>query len=86
MKRKDNSIIKKIGNAYMILPLSDHNISVDVVLRTNEVGALIYNELENEATLDDIVSKIMSEYSVEKEKCESDVLSFINQMKEKGLI
>ena len=86
MKRKDNSIIKKIGNTYMILPLSDHNISVDVVLRTNEVGALIYEALEEDVTISDIVNKITSEYSVDAKECEKDVIEFIDSMKEKGLL
>lgn len=45
MKRKPNSMLKQIDGEYLILPLSDHNISVDVILKTNEVGAFIYELL-----------------------------------------
>ena len=86
MKRKNNSILKKIANKYMILPLSDHNISADVILYTNEVGALIYDELENDTTKEAILDKILSEYAVERAVASKDLDSFINSMREKGLL
>lgn len=86
MKRKDNSVLKKIGNRWMILPLSDHNISCDVILYTNEVGATIYNALENETTVDEILTKILSEFDVEESRARADLEAFIKSMKEKGLL
>ena len=86
MKRKDNSILKKLGNRFMILPLSDHNISADVILYTNEVGAFIYNHLENETTREDVLAAILAEYDVDRETALKDLNAFLDSMKEKGLL
>lgn len=86
MKRKNNSILKKIANKYMILPLSDHNISADVILYTNEVGAFIYDCLEKDTTKEEILAKILKEYEVSGEIASRDLDAFITSMKEKGLL
>ena len=86
MIKKDNSVLKKIGDKWMILPLSDHNISCDVILYTNEVGAFIYNALENETTKDEILNKILKEYNVDIKRANKDLEAFLNSMKEKGLL
>ncbi len=86
MKRKNNSILKEIGNKYMILPLSDHNIAIDVILYTNEVGAFIYNNLENEITKEELLARILNEYSVTEEVALADLDEFLLNMQKKGLI
>ncbi len=86
MKRKNNSILKEIGNKFMILPLSDHNIAIDVILYTNEVGAFIYNNLENEITKEELLARILNEYSVTEEVALADLDEFLLNMQKKGLI
>lgn len=86
MKRKDNSILKKIANSYVILPLSDHNISVDVILNTNEVGAFIYEALETETTKEEILSKLLDVYEIDEQRALKDLESFLAKLDEKGLL
>lgn len=86
MKRKDNSILKMIANSYVILPLSDHNISVDVILNTNEVGAFIYEALETETTKEEILSKLLEVYEIDKDVASKDIDNFLNKLAEKGLL
>lgn len=86
MKLKKNSMLKKIGNTYRILPLSDHNVAVDVILKTNEVGAFIYQKLEIETTKEELLKAILNEYEVTKEQALKDLDAFMNSLKEKGLL
>ena len=86
MKRKNNSILKEIAGKYMILPLSDHNIAIDVILHTNEVGAFIYKNLENDITKEELLNKLLAEYNVDKKTALKDLEEFLASMKEKGLL
>lgn len=86
MKLKDNSMLKKIGNENIILPLSDHNIAVDVILKTNEVGAFIYNCLKEEITKEELLNKILAEYNVDKTKALNDLNLFLDLLTKKGLL
>lgn len=86
MKLKNNSMLKKVGKDYMILPLSDHNVSLDLIFNTNEVGAFIYNLLKNETTKDEIVAAILKEYEVEESIARNDLDEFIENLISKGLL
>jgi hypothetical protein len=50
------------------------------------VGARIWTLLEEPVSLDAIRQTIMSEYDVDTETCASDVLSFLTQMHDVGLV
>ncbi len=86
MKLKDNSMLKKIGNENIILPLSDHNIAVDVILKTNEVGAFIYNCLKEEITKEELLNKILAEYNVDETTALNDLNLFLDLLTKKGLL
>ncbi len=86
MKLKENSMLKKIGDRYVILPLSDHNIAVDVILYTNEVGAFIYDHLKDEISKEDLLTLILKEYEVTEEVAKQDLDSFTESLKNKGLL
>lgn len=86
MKRKPNSMLKQIDGEYLILPLSDHNISVDVILKTNEVGAFIYELLGGGISQEKLLDSILEEYEVSREQAKKDLEAFLNQMKNKGLL
>lgn len=86
MKLKKNSMLKKIGNTYRILPLSDHNVSLDVILKTNEVGAFIYQQLQQEISKEQLLQSILKEYEVSKELALKDMEAFIESLKEKGFL
>lgn len=86
MKIKNNSMLKKIGDSFMILPLSDHNVAVDVILNTNEIGAFIYNHLKEDINKEELLSIILDEYEVSFEVANRDLDEFLNSLKQKGLL
>jgi len=49
-------------------------------------GTRIWELLEDPITFDEIVLKLMTEYSVEQEQCTTDVKEFIYQMMDSGLV
>lgn len=52
----------------------------------NGVGSVIWHHLSNEITLDDLISKLMSEFKVNKQTCESDTIEFLDSLLEKNII
>lgn len=52
----------------------------------DEVGTLIWALLEQEATFEEIVHTVMTEYEVEQAECAEDMQQFINEMIENKLI
>ncbi len=50
------------------------------------VGTRIWEIVEKEITYKDLISKLMSEYSVDEKTCKTDTEEFINELINKGLI
>ena len=86
MKLKNNSILKKIGDSYTILPLSDHSLELDVILKVNEVGAFIYQCLEQGNTREEILTKILAKYEIDSDTANADLDDFLASLTKKGLL
>ncbi len=79
-------MLKKIGNTYRILPLSEHNVAADVILKTNEVGAFIYQNLQQDISKEQLLELILGEYMVSKEQALKDMDAFLDGLRQKGLL
>lgn len=76
-------VLRNIHNHYLIVPIKAHLDGH--VLNTNEVGAFIWNLLENRTKLSDIVEKVASRYG-EQKYLEKDVLACIDKFLQLGII
>lgn len=52
----------------------------------NEVALIIWNNLNGENSVEDLICKISEQYDAEKETIKRDVLGFINEMVNKNVI
>jgi hypothetical protein len=50
------------------------------------VGATIWGLVQQAIKVEDVVSSVVAEYDVDRETCERDVLGFLGQCAERGLI
>jgi hypothetical protein len=51
-----------------------------------ETGGRIWNLLEQPTTLSDLIRTLTSEYEVSAEQCKEDVLAFLQQLVDRGLL
>lgn len=49
-------------------------------------GNDIWDLIQNEITVDEIIRKLLSEYDVSEQECEASVFAFLNQLAEYGFI
>ena len=75
-------VTRKTGNEYVLIPVSDNVADMDSVYTLNETGAFIWELIDGKKCINDLVSALAEEYKIDIETAESDVLSFINKMKE----
>lgn len=52
----------------------------------DEVGARVWELIQQPATVENVCQTILAEYEVEREQCQSDVLALLSQLSEAGLI
>lgn len=85
MKIKGRFTVQSIGNEYYAIPLSGSTKN-SLMLSLNESGAFLFKRLINGDTEDGLVSALLSEYDVSKDKAVSDVSAFIERMKKAELL
>lgn len=73
---------------YRIRKISNRNILFgdNQCFELNEIAVVIWNNLNGENTIDDLVCKISDEYDADKEIIREDAINFINEMVKKNVI
>ena len=80
-KIADNVVISKINDESVIL-----NLNTGLYFQTNELGSFIVSQLDDYIALDNLQEKILQNFDVAEDKCQVDLLQFINKLKEKNLL
>ena len=71
-------------------PVDDELVMADVdagkYYAFNDIATAIWNGIEKEITVQDLCLKLQEGYDVQAERCEADVLHFVNELHTKGLV
>jgi hypothetical protein len=51
-----------------------------------EIGGVIWDLIDEETSIDQLVTKLMSNFNVTQNECEEQVISFLELLSEEGLI
>jgi hypothetical protein len=52
----------------------------------DETGSRVWDLIENETRVGDIVVQLLEEFDVDRDECARDVMEFLEELKQKGLI
>lgn len=85
MKIKDGFILKAVAGNYVVIALEE-SLDFNKVITVNEVGALIWEKLNDGMERKDIISHIAKEYNVDEETVSADFDEFILSLRESNII
>ena len=78
MKIKENYVIQKIEDDYLVIPLAEESDRLHGILKLNETGAYLWNILINGINnTDELVPFLIKEYKVDRSRAHEDVEAFI---------
>jgi hypothetical protein len=81
LKRSPNSAFRVYdGQATIVLP---DRAEVKVL---NEVGSLVWERMDGARSVADIIDAVIAEYDIAPEEARRDVLSFIETLRESGMV
>lgn len=83
---KEGFIIRKIGGCIMAVPTGTQTSELHGMIALNETGELLWNMLEKGADPDALADALVERYEVEKSVAISDVIKFIDMLKEQGAL
>ena len=78
MKIKDDFVLRKVADSYVVVPVNSLTLDFNGVINLNETGAFLFEQLQKGIEKDEMIS----EYDVTKEKASADIDIFINKLKD----
>ena len=86
MKIKDGFILKDVAGSKIVIAIGEQRFNFNGVITFNEVGADVFNMLDGNNSVEEIVAKISEEYNAPYEVVKSDVEKLIEKMRKHNLI
>ena len=86
MKRNKDFIKRKIGPQYVIVAVGAATKRFNGMISVNGTGSFIFDKLENDITLDELVEAITDTYEIDKETAMAHATAFIDTLKGVGAI
>ena len=84
---KDEAIVaRRIGDEFILVPIRQQAGEVDSIYTLNEVGALVWDQLDGQTPLGQIRDALVQEFEVGPEQAEADLLAFVGQLQSVGAV
>ena len=79
--QSDDVISDQVGAEVVMLRLKS-----SAYYNTDDIGAIIWKQIASPQLVDDLCKALMEIYDVTPDRCHADVLSFLNQAYQEGMI
>ncbi len=86
MKIKDGFMLRKVGGQYVVVALGEASRSFNGIIRLNETGRLLWEQLSAEKTEQQLCEALLAEYDVTPQQAQADVSEFVQTLKKAALL
>ncbi|HWJ76737.1 MAG TPA: lasso peptide biosynthesis PqqD family chaperone [Niallia sp.] len=77
----EGNIVSDMGGEKVMLSIGNGKY-----YNLGEIGGVIWDLAKKPITIDQVVTKLVSQYEVEKNECEQQVMKFVKQLIDEGLL
>ena len=86
MKIKENFILRKVADSYIVVPVNSMTLNFNGIINLNETGAFLFEKLQQGARREDLVSALLEEYDVDPDRASNDVDIFIQKVRDADVL
>lgn len=86
MKVEKEFVLREIAGDYVIIPTGKTVLSFNGLITVNEIGAFLWNHLQNDVTVEELVKYVLDEYEVDEETAREDILEFLDTLADGGIL
>lgn len=86
MKVKGDFVLSPMADSFVVVPVGDANMNLNVVISLNETGAFLWKNLQNETTAENLLCALTAEYDVDQATAKEHIEKFLKKLKEKNLL
>jgi hypothetical protein len=85
-RRRDDLLTRQIAGETIIVPIRGKLADMQNIFAVNVVAEFIWARMDGQKTLDQIAGEVAAQFDVDEHQARSDVLEFVNELSEAGLI
>lgn len=86
MRVEKEFVLREIAGDYIIIPTGSTVLEFNGLITVNEVGVTLWKMLQEEVTMEQLVSGILEEYDVEEAVVREDIQEFLNTLEKGGIL
>ena len=86
MKVDKEFVLREIAGDNILVPVGETALDFNGLITLNEVGAFLWNKLQNDITIDGLVQEVLNEYEVDEDTARKDILEFVDYLKKADII
>lgn len=86
MKIKDTFILRNIAGSNIVLPSGSSSESFSGMMTLNETGVFLWNTLQKDISMDDLINAMLSEYNVSADQAKEDAYEFVKSLRTAGVL
>lgn len=85
MKIKEGFILRQIADSYVVVPVGQATIDFNGMMNLNETGAFLFQKMIEGTTKERLLSDMLAEYDVDKDKAQKDIDAFVEKVRKENL-
>lgn len=86
MKTNSEFILREIAGEAVLIPTGEASQNLNGMIHLTETGAFIWKQVDTAADLEEITSRIISEFEVDEKTARRDVRGFLYELYIRGLV
>ena len=86
MKLNEHFVLRQVAGTWVVLPLKQDTVNFNGVIRLNNSGALLWQQLEKDSDRQTLIQTLTGQYHVSPEQAAKDVEEFLQILKKVGCL
>ena len=86
MKIKKEFVLREIAGEYILVPVGNTAMEFNGLITLNEVGAFLWEKLQQQIELDQLVDAVLDEYEIDPETAGLDVEEFVENLRKAEIL
>ena len=85
MKIKEGFMLRTISGQTVVIPI-EGDLNLKMMIKLNETGRFLWENLQKETTIDELVSAVLANYDVEEVAARGYVEAFVKELEKNGFL
>lgn len=86
MRVKEDYLLRNVAGSFIVVPVGETSLDFSGVITLNEVGAFLWEKLQDNITKEELVSAVLAEYDIDEATAAADIEEFIGKLKGADLL